>query len=64
MKRPTTNGGVTLGPTVAANVIRLTFRQDQTLLDANAMCQTLIGPQQKQTTPIGSQQTHLIIILY
>ena len=34
-KRLTTIGGVALDSTVVANVIRLTFRPDQTLLDPN-----------------------------
>ena len=34
-KHLTTIGGVTLDPTVAANIIRLMFYQDQTLLDTN-----------------------------
>ena len=35
IKRLTTNGGVTLDSTVAANVRRLTVRQNQTLLERN-----------------------------
>ena len=42
-KRRTRNGGVTLDPTVAANVRCLTFRQEPTLLDPNDNFEILLA---------------------